>query len=354
MKYEDELRSELQRAELRGSHLVTLAQNISYLQRFGIQNFEDEVALQKYLNQLIQGQFTQHLMKQFINISAVGPSSASSSSSSLRAETAVHAAAPSLSTGSPNGSVHGHQSIPQPLYSNATTTTATTTSTATQVPQRTVPMIPPQRHHLGQGIQGIPGRHALSMPNRSRSQSPKSAALPFAAPYTPATINGAVSVQPHLLNSRPFSSQKLQPKPGTNLANLPSFHSQSRRSNVIMASSDSLNGNAVSLQTVDRLQTNPMHSFPIKKSPRMSTNKMVGAVPVSPQEKIRQLEHEYHEKQIQEIAAERAKLEQERKELVHLKLMQQQQGLMADAPALATNNKGGDAASGDTLSSAEQ
>ena len=36
------------------------------------------------------------------------------------------------------------------------------------------------------------------------------------------------------------------------------------------------------------------------------------------------------------------------------KLMQQQQGLMADAPALATNNKGGDAASGDTLSSAEQ
>ena len=81
---------------------------------------------------------------------------------------------------------------------------------------------------------------------------------------------------------------------------------------------------------------------------------MVGAVPVSPQEKIRQLEHEYHEKQIQEIAAERAKLEQERKELVHLKLMQQQQGLMADAPALATNNKGGDAASGDTLSSAEQ
>ena len=74
-KYEQHLRQEMKKAELKGKHLRHLAQNITHLQRFGIINFDDETCLQNYLNRLINGQHQHYIMKSLISASNTPSSS---------------------------------------------------------------------------------------------------------------------------------------------------------------------------------------------------------------------------------------------------------------------------------------
>jgi len=54
-KYETMLRQEMKTAKVEGRHLPMLTQNITYLQRFGIVEFDEEIALQQYIQQLLDG-----------------------------------------------------------------------------------------------------------------------------------------------------------------------------------------------------------------------------------------------------------------------------------------------------------
>ncbi|ETO35088.1 hypothetical protein RFI_01988 [Reticulomyxa filosa] len=48
-KYESVMRQEMKTAKVEGMHLPMLTQNIKYLQRFGIIEFDEEIALQKHI-----------------------------------------------------------------------------------------------------------------------------------------------------------------------------------------------------------------------------------------------------------------------------------------------------------------
>ena len=53
----------MKNAKVSGKHLKMLTQNITYLQRFGIIEFDEELALQGHIQNLIDGKIKNQLFK---------------------------------------------------------------------------------------------------------------------------------------------------------------------------------------------------------------------------------------------------------------------------------------------------
>jgi len=118
----------------------------------------------------------------------------------------------------------------------------------------------------------------------------------------------------------PITSQKpLYSKPSNIIKNIKTKHliqyqAKNRSPSPSPKPSTKITRKPPPIKSKNNEQYLPFSSFPIQKSPRIDT-KQPKKYKISPQDKIRQIEHEYHEKQLQNILKERAKLDQLKKEL---------------------------------------